>query len=104
MELRHQHGTPSKEWIITLPGPGYRVAGDMCGLITVRLDRDEPATVKAVYKTKRDTILMPGKIFRRGIKRHLIVLTFSRVADGWAFLKICKGKHGMGERPAVIIE
>ena len=95
MELRHQHGVPSKEWIITLPGPGYRVAGDMCGFITVRLDRDEPATVEAAYKTEKDT---------SGIKRHLIVLTFSRVADGWAFLTICKGKHGMGERPAVIIE
>lgn len=100
LHLRHQHGAPSKVWVITLPGPGYRVDGD----IRVKLDRDEPATVKVKYKTKRESLLMPGKWYRRGIKKHLVVLTFSRVADGWAFATICKGKHGWGERPGVTIE
>lgn len=99
MHLRHQHGKPSKKWVITLPGPGYRVEGG----IRIRLDRDEPATVKSEYKTIRESILMPGKPWKRGIKKHLVVLTFSRVADGWAYMNICKGVHGWGERPGVTI-
>ena len=99
MQLRFENGTPSKIWMIKLPGVDFKVDGD----IVVHPASDTPLEAKAEYKVIRRKIKdANGK--KSIAKKTVIIITFSRVADGKAVLYATKGKRGLFERPRVKVD